>query len=186
MHHQGECGANTCYGCGKEGHIKRNYPHKSEEGVKEQHKKDDNLFSARVFTFTKPQAEASTFVVLGQIFIAGIDCHVLIDYGATHSFVAKRIVDIFNIPYEKHAKGFETMLPTWEVVISRKFFRALPLRVDGRELFVDLIKLDMNDFDVILGMDWLTKYNATINCKKKMVVFKLGGEDPFAFVGTIT
>ncbi|XP_062080867.1 uncharacterized protein LOC133785662 [Humulus lupulus] len=159
---------------------------KSQEGAKEQHRKEDNLVPARVFALTKPQEEASTSVVSGQIFIAAINCHILFDSGATHSFVAKRVVDRFNRPNEMHAMGLGTMLPTGEVVISRKWFRALPLRVDGRELFVDLIELDMTYFDVILGMDWLKKYNATIDCKKKMVVFKSDGEEPFAFVGTAT
>ncbi|XP_062114338.1 uncharacterized protein LOC133825403 [Humulus lupulus] len=182
--HQGECQANTCYSCDNEGHIKRNYPQKSQEEVKEQYKKDDNLVPEPVFALTKPQAEASTYVVSVKIFIAGIDCHVLIDFGATHSLVAKRIVDRFNRPYEMHTKGFGTVLPTREVVIYRKWIRALPLRVDGRELSVDLIELSMNDFDVILEMDWLTKYNATIDCKKKMMVFKPDRDELFAFVGT--
>ncbi|XP_062114132.1 uncharacterized protein LOC133825165 [Humulus lupulus] len=103
-HHQGKCRANACYGCGKEGHIKKNCPQKTQEGVKEHHMKDNNLVPTRVFALTKPQAEASTSVVSGQIFIAGIDCHVLIDFGATNSFVAKRIVDS-NKPHEMHANG---------------------------------------------------------------------------------
>ncbi|XP_062113560.1 uncharacterized protein LOC133824625 [Humulus lupulus] len=58
--------------------------------------------------------------------------------------------------------------------------------VDGRKLYVDLIELDMTDFDAILWIDWLTKYNTTIDCKKKMVVFKPDGEEPFLFMGTTT
>ncbi|XP_062102962.1 uncharacterized protein LOC133813952 [Humulus lupulus] len=185
-HHQDEFWANTCYGCGKKGCIKRNCPQKTREWDKEHHKKNYNLVPTCVFALTKPQAEASTSVVLGQIFIAGIDYHVLIDYGATHSFVAKRIAERFNRPHEKHAKWFGTMLPTREVVISRKWFRVLPLRIDGRELYEDLIGVDNSNFDIILGMDWLTKYKATIDCKKKMVVFKPDGEEPFLFMGTET
>ena len=40
-------------------------------------------------------------------------------------------------------------------------------KVTGRRLPVDLIVLEMVDYDVILGMDWLSKYNATIFCRKK-------------------
>ena len=57
--------------------------------------------------------------------------------------------------------------------------------MDGRELSVDLVELEMTDFDIILGMDWLEKYGASINCKKKMVIFEPEGEDPFVFVGTV-
>ena len=59
------------------------------------------------------------------------------------------------------------------------------MTVDGRELSIDLIGLVMTDFDIILGMDWLEKYGAMIDCKKKMVTFEPEGEDPFVFVGTV-
>ena len=42
---------------------------------------------------------------------------------------------------------------------------------EGRELSADLIELVMTDFDMILGMDWLVKYGATIDCRRKMVTF---------------
>lgn len=39
----------------------------------------------------------------------------------------------------------------------------------GQELVVDLIMIDMPDFDVILDMDFLSQYRAKIDCKKKKV-----------------
>ncbi|KAL5567714.1 hypothetical protein UlMin_024289 [Ulmus minor] len=41
----------------------------------------------------------------------------------------------------------------------------------------------MHDFDVILGIDWLSKYNATIDCRKRRVIFEPMGEEKFKFVG---
>ena len=76
-------------------------------------------------------------------------------------------------------------MPIEELVVSRRWIRALPVIVDGRELSVDLIELSMEDFDMIFGMDWLVRYGATIDCRKKMVTFKLEGEDPFVFVGVV-
>ena len=58
--------------------------------------------------------------------------------------------------------------------------------IDGRELFTDLVILEMQDYDVILSMDWLAKCNATIDCKKKRVVFQLSEKDQFMFVGTLS
>lgn len=45
--------------------------------------------------------------------------------------------------------------------------------IDGHELVIDLILLDMKDFDVIIGMDWLASYHATVNCYMKEVVFRI-------------
>ena len=41
---------------------------------------------------------------------------------------------------------------------SRFIFKEMPIKVAGRELLVNLIVLEMVDYDVILGMDWLSKY----------------------------
>ena len=47
------------------------------------------------------------------------------------------------------------------------------VRIGSRDLKVDLILLNMRDFDVIIGMDWLSKYKATVDCHKKSVQFML-------------
>ena len=40
----------------------------------------------------------------------------------------------------------------------------------------DLVELDMMDFDVILGMDWLHAYYASIDCRTHRVKFKFPNE----------
>ena len=48
--------------------------------------------------------------------------------------------------------------------------------LDEYELEVDLIPLELNDFDVILGMNWLSKHKAHIDYYIKIVTFQgLGG-----------
>ena len=39
----------------------------------------------------------------------------------------------------------------------------------------------MCDFDVILGMDWLAKHNAIVDCFSKTVVFRKSGDLEFCF-----
>ena len=48
---------------------------------------------------------------------------------------------------------------------------------------MNLIILDMYDYDVILGMDFLSKYNATIECQYRRVVFRLNENDEFSYTG---
>ncbi len=74
-------------------------------------------------------------------------------------------------------------LPFGKVMLSTCWLRAVLIIVDDRKLCVDLIVLDMHDFDVILGMDWLSKYNATIDYRKRRVIFEPMGEEKFKFVG---
>ena len=44
--------------------------------------------------------------------------------------------------------------------------------VHDREFFVDLIALPFHEFDLILGMDWLSKHRAIVDCDKKTVLLK--------------
>ena len=68
-------------------------------------------------------------------------------------------------------------------MLSSYWLRAVPVVISERELCADLVILDMNDYDVILGMDFLSKYEATINCKAKTISFKPPREEMFIFFG---
>ena len=43
------------------------------------------------------------------------------------------------------------------------FFPSCPVFVEGRELLADLVLLDVINFDVILGMDWLARHYTTLD-----------------------
>ena len=47
--------------------------------------------------------------------------------------------------------------------------RGCELEISGTLLTVDLRIMDMSEFDVILGMDWLTTYRIVINCERMRV-----------------
>ena len=51
------------------------------------------------------------------------------------------------------------------------------VQVCGVTLHADLIVLNMIDFDIILGIDWLALYHACINCHGKQVSFWLLSKD---------
>ena len=68
-------------------------------------------------------------------------------------------------------------------MLSNYWLRVVPVIISERELSVDLVVLDMIDYDVILGMNFLSKYGATIDCKAKVVSFQPIGEEHLMFVG---
>ena len=47
--------------------------------------------------------------------------------------------------------------------------RGCELEISGTLHTVDLRIMDMSEFDVILGMDWLTAYRVVINCERRRV-----------------
>ncbi|XP_020242931.1 uncharacterized protein LOC109821150 [Asparagus officinalis] len=66
--------------------------------------------------------------------------------------------------------------------MSSRECKRCPVVVCGRELFADLLVIDTNGFDVILGMDWLYNFHATIDCRRRSVVFKKPGHPDFEFM----
>ena len=51
----------------------------------------------------------------------------------------------------------------------RMICRGCELEISGTLLTVDLRIMDMSEFDVILGMDWLTAYKIVVNCERRRV-----------------
>ena len=46
--------------------------------------------------------------------------------------------------------------------------RGCELEISGTLLTMDLRVMDMSEFDVILGMDWLTAYKVVIDCERTL------------------
>ena len=51
----------------------------------------------------------------------------------------------------------------------RMICRGCELEISGTLLTVDLRIMDMSEFDVILGMDWLIAYRVIIDCERRRV-----------------
>ena len=47
-----------------------------------------------------------------------------------------------------------------------------PIVIQTREFLADFKTLPFREFDLIMGMDWLTKHRAIIDCGKKTVVLR--------------
>ena len=67
-------------------------------------------------------------------------------------------------------------MPVGKQVVCRTYYPSCSVLLGEANLPTDLITLDMHDFDVILGMDWLEEYHATMDCFSKTITFMLKGE----------
>ena len=61
------------------------------------------------------------------------------------------------------------LLVPWGIVLE---YKNCPLMIHDRAFMVDLIALPFHEFDLILGMDWLSKHQAIVDWDKKIVVLK--------------
>ncbi|KAJ4962209.1 hypothetical protein NE237_022148 [Protea cynaroides] len=65
-----------------------------------------------------------------------------------------------------------------------KGYGPCPVFIGEKILDATLIQLEMTDFDVILGMDWLARHSANILCAEKKLTFKDKEGAEFSFAGT--
>ncbi|XP_071933088.1 uncharacterized protein [Coffea arabica] len=63
-----------------------------------------------------------------------------------------------------------------QCLISSKMYSDCEIWVGERKLLGNLISLAIKGYDVILGMDWLARYDAQLDCKRKIVEFCIPGE----------
>ena len=118
---------------------------------------------------TQQDADAAPDVVTGIISILDHDAYTLVDPGATHSFASKPFLDHFQIETQPLEGHMRVSLPAEDPLFSDIVVRDSRVLIEGHEFPADLMALDMRDFDVVLGMDWLSRHRATLDCYKKEV-----------------
>ena len=74
-------------------------------------------------------------------------------------------------------------LPTGDPLFSDIVVRDSKALIGGQEFPVDLVSLHMSDFDVVLGMDWLSHHRATLDYYKKEVKLHRPGKLEVKFRG---
>ena len=122
---------------------------------------------ARVYAMTQQDADAALDVVIGIISILNHDAYTLVDPGATHSFASRPFLDRFQIETQPLEGRMRVSLPTRDSLVSYIVVRGSRVLIRGQEFLADLVALDMRDFDVVLGMDWLSCHRSTLDCYKK-------------------
>ena len=110
--------------------------------------------------------------------VFSIDVYDLLYLGATLSYVTSMIPKNFEILCDILNEPFDVCTPVGESVVAKRVFRNCPIMLPNRVSYVELVELDMVDFDVILGMDWLHACFASIYCRMRVLKFNFPNE-PF-------
>ena len=81
--------------------------------------------------------------------------YAFLDRRESLSFVAPYIANNFDVLPEKLSEPFCVSTPVRESILAKRFYRDCHDTINHNNTMVDLVELDMLDFDAILGMDLL-------------------------------
>jgi hypothetical protein len=107
-------------------------------------------------------------MVYCMFLINSIPTSALFDSRASHSFVTKSFVEKHNIPNYPLRKKLLIRSPGGELRTTHSCPQT-KIEIRGLRFLVELIILESSGIDVILGIDYLTKYDGVISCAKRMV-----------------
>ncbi|KAM2285904.1 hypothetical protein ACFX1S_038449 [Malus domestica] len=74
-------------------------------------------------------------------------------------------------------------MPKGEICYISWEYQGCPILVEDVVMLANLVPLDIIDFDVILGMDWLHCNHARLDCYEKVVTFHRPGMPTVMFIG---
>ncbi|XP_075483746.1 uncharacterized protein LOC142523897 [Primulina tabacum] len=77
--------------------------------------------------------------------------------------------------------GFRVTVPSGEQMISTSMIKDVELKLQKNVVQADLIVLPMPEFDIILGMDWLTLNGNTIDFQRRLVSIRPPNGKAFIF-----
>ncbi|CAA0835697.1 Uncharacterized mitochondrial protein AtMg00860, partial [Striga hermonthica] len=182
--HRGEClaGKNICYRCKRPGHMAQYCPERGQD----QQQQPGPGGRARVFTLTQLEAANNQGTMSGMLSMHGIPVFALFDTGATHSFISSSCLEAIGVQSVSAVDALEVSLASGKTIVTNSIVQELKMNIGGRDLEADTYVINMKDFDIILGMDWLTKYRADISCHQREVTLHLPGVDRIVFFGAQT
>ncbi|KAL0405477.1 UNVERIFIED_CONTAM: Transposon Tf2-11 polyprotein [Sesamum latifolium] len=112
---------------------------------------------------------------------ASSNAHVLIDPGSTCSFMSHDFASRVHASIEPLGHDLYVSMPAGGLV--NRVVRSCPVVVEGDTLYADLVVINLREFDVILGMDWLASNHAVVDCQTKEVAVEINGQMKTVIVG---
>ncbi|XP_022040819.1 uncharacterized protein LOC110943375 [Helianthus annuus] len=162
----------TCFNCFEKGHINSECPKLLQESKKEDKKQEGSRAKGRMFQITSEEAKVHPNVVSGIFLLNSMPVHVLFDTGATMSFISSEIVQHPSFKIERMSMPLEVEIADSKNYLLHEIRKNCKLTIEDEEFDIDLIPMNLGEFKVIVGMDWMSKNHAEINCETKTILLQ--------------
>ncbi|GJT94256.1 putative reverse transcriptase domain-containing protein [Tanacetum coccineum] len=104
------------------------------------------------------------------------ECKVKFATGADKSFVSISLASMLNIPPITLDTTYDIEMANGNLVCTNTIIQGCTLILLNQPFEIDLMPIKLGSFDVVIGMDWLSKYHTRIICDEKVVHIPIDGE----------
>ncbi|GJX97876.1 putative reverse transcriptase domain-containing protein [Tanacetum coccineum] len=164
----------TCYECGRQGHFRNECPKLKNQNRGNQ--AGNNEARGRAYALGGGEANRDSNVVTGTFLLNNRYVSMLFDSGADRSFMSTTFSSLIDIIPTALDVSYAVELANRRVVGSDTIIKGCTLNLLNHPFNIDVIPIELGSFDVIIGMDWLSKYHAVIVCDEKIVRIPFGNE----------
>ncbi|GJW04706.1 reverse transcriptase domain-containing protein [Tanacetum coccineum] len=154
----------TCHACGEKGHYKS------------QCSRANNNAHRRAYLLRDKNAHQDPNVVMGTFLLNQHLARVLFDSGADKSFVSISLASMLNIPPITLDTTYDIEMADGNLVGTNTVIQGCTLILLNQPFKIDLMLIKLGSFNIVIGMDWLSKYHARIICDEKVVDIPIDGE----------
>ncbi|GJS80880.1 putative reverse transcriptase domain-containing protein [Tanacetum coccineum] len=157
----------TCYECGVQGHFKKDCL-KLKNGNRGNQRGNGNA-PAKVYVVGNAGTNPDSNVVTGTFLLNNRYASILFDTGADRSFVSTTFSSLIDITPTTLDHYYDVELADGKIIGINTIIRGCTLNFLDHPFNINLMPVELGSFDVIIGMDWLSKYHAVIDCAEKII-----------------
>ncbi|GJZ09254.1 reverse transcriptase domain-containing protein [Tanacetum coccineum] len=155
----------TCHACGEKEHY-----------ANQCRKTTNNNAQGRAYMLRDRNAHQNPNVVTGMFLLNQHLARVLFDSGADKSFVFISLATKLNIPPITIDTFYDIRMANGNLVSTNTVIQGAILTLLNQPFKIDLMPIKLGSFDVVIGMDWLSKYHDRIICDEKVIHIPIDGE----------
>ncbi|GKE67838.1 putative reverse transcriptase domain-containing protein, partial [Tanacetum coccineum] len=147
------------------------------------HGNNGNQARGRAFMLGTKEARQDLNIVTGTFTLNNHYTTTLFDSGADYSFVSTTFIPLLDIEPNNLGFSYEIDITSEKLVEINKVICGCQLELKGHTFDIDLIPFRHRSFDVIVGMDWLSRHKAKNVCHEKVVRIPLPHNEMLRVLG---
>ncbi|GJU81013.1 putative reverse transcriptase domain-containing protein [Tanacetum coccineum] len=156
----------TCYECRAQGYFKRDCP-KLKNNNHDNQGGNGNA-PTKVYAVGRAGTNPDSNVITGTFLLNNRYASILFDIGFDRSFVSTAFSSQIDIAPSTLDHYYDVELADRIIIGLNAIIRGCTLNFLNHPFNIDLMPIELGSLDVIIGMDWLAKYQDVIVCAKKI------------------